>query len=80
VADGVSGWLEYVITDAAIKAMQKEESDVSVLMAQKAALVARIIAAAENRDAGNPATVADVQFTSGAWPYNAGFGGGGWAP
>lgn len=80
VADGISGWLEYVVVDAAIKAMQKEESDVSVLLAQKAALIKRIESAAENRDAGNPATVADVQFTSGAWPYNAGFGGGGWAP
>jgi len=80
VADGVSGWLEYVIVDVAIKALQKEESDVSVFLAQKGALIQRIEAAAENRDAGNPATVADVQFTSGAWPYNAGFGGGGWAP
>ena len=80
VADGVSGWLEYVIVDVAIKALQKEESDVSVFLAQKGALIQRIEAAAENRDAGNPATVADVQFASGAWPYNAGFGGGGWAP
>jgi hypothetical protein len=59
-ADGVSGWLEYVVTDAAIKALQKEESDVSVLMAQKQALAQRIESAAENRDAGAPATVADV--------------------
>lgn len=80
VADGVSGWLEYVVVDVAVKALQKEESDVSVFLAQKAALIQRIESAAENRDAGNPATVADVQFTSGAWPYNAGFGGGGWAP
>lgn len=58
--DGVSGWLEYVVCDAAIKALQKEESDVSVLMAQKQALVERIEAAAENRDAGSPSTVADV--------------------
>lgn len=78
--DGYSGWLEYVVVDAATKALQKEESDVSILLAQKGALIKRIEAAAENRDAGNPATVADVQFTSGAWPYNAGFGGGGWAP
>lgn len=78
--DGYSGWLEYVVVDAAIKAMQKEESDVRVLLAQKEALIKRINSASQNRDAGNPATVADVQFTSGAWPYNAGFGGGGWAP
>jgi hypothetical protein len=76
VADGVSGWLEYVVVDVAIKAMQKEESDVSVLLAQKVALIQRIESAAENRDAGSPATVADVQSTSGAWPYNAGLGGG----
>src|SRR5271165_3188869 len=29
--DGVSGWTEYIIVDAAIKMMQKEESDPSVL-------------------------------------------------
>lgn len=79
VADGVSGWLEYVVVDVAIKMLQKEESDVSILLAQKGALIQRIESAAENRDAGNPATVADVQGTSGAWPYGAGFGGGGWA-
>ncbi len=80
VADGISGWLEYVVVDAAIKALQKEESDVSVLLAQKAALVQRINGSAANRDAANPATVADTQFTSGAWPYNGGFGGGWWTP
>jgi hypothetical protein len=79
-ADGVSGWLEYVITDAAIKALQKEESDVSVLMAQKMALIKRIEAAAENRDAGMPAQVADVQWTNGTWPFGNGFGGGGGIP
>jgi hypothetical protein len=57
--DGISGWEEYVIVDAAIKAAQKEESDVSVLMAQKQALTARIQSMAENRDAGSPATVTD---------------------
>jgi hypothetical protein len=79
-ADGVSGWLEYVITDAAIKALQKEESDVSVLMAQKMALIKRIEAAGENRDAGMPAQVADVQWTNGTWPFGNGFGGGGGIP
>jgi hypothetical protein len=64
-ADGVSGWLEYVICDAAIKCLQKEESDVSVLMNQKMNLIARIQSAAENRDAGSPATVADSR--SGDW-------------
>lgn len=58
--DGVNGWEEYIIWDAAIKALSKEESDTSVPMAEKQALVARIQAEAENRDAGSPARVVDV--------------------
>lgn len=80
VADGVSGWMEYVVTDAAIKMLQKEESDTSVLQFQKQALIKRIEAAAENRDAGSPATIADVQWTNGTWPFGNGFGGGGGIP
>jgi len=75
VVDGVSGWEEYIVVDAAIKAMQKEESDISALMAQKAALIARIEAAAENRDAGSPATVSDSRGADYEWPPGAsGFG------
>ncbi len=59
--DGQSGWDEYVVTDAAIKALQKEESDVSVLMAQKESLKRRILGAAKNRDAGSPRTISDVR-------------------
>jgi len=80
VADGISGWLEYVVTDAAIKMLQKEESDTSTLQFQKAAPIKRIEAAAENRDAGSPATIADVQWTNGTWPFGNGFGGGGCIP
>jgi hypothetical protein len=80
VADGISGWLEYVVTDAAIKMLQKEESDTTTLQFQKAALIKRIEAAAENRDAGSPATIADVQWTNGTWPFGNGFGGGGGIP
>lgn len=61
--DGVSGWEEYIVIDAAIKALQKEESDVSVLMAQKQAMIARIEAEAENRDAGSPMVVGDARGT-----------------
>lgn len=67
VAVGVNGWLEYVIVDAAIKALQKEESDVSVLMAQKMALKARIEESAQNRDAGIPDTISDTRSSSGPW-------------
>lgn len=61
VCDGVSGWTEYIICDAAIKMKQKQEDDVSVVFAQKQALIQRIEAAAENRDAGNPQVVSDSQ-------------------
>lgn len=74
--DGISGWTEYIIIDAAIKCLQKEESDVSVLMAQKAAMIERINNAAENRDAANPATVADSQYTDFWWPTGSGSGNG----
>ena len=57
---GISGWLEYVITDAAIKALQKEESDVSTLAAQKMALIKRIQDSSVNRDAGQPDRVSDI--------------------
>ncbi len=74
VADGISGWLEYVVTDAAIKMLQKEESDTTLLLAQKGALIRRIESAAENRDAGSPARVSDTQL-GGGWPYGWGYGG-----
>lgn len=58
--DDINGFAEYVVVDAAIKMMQKEESDVRVLMGQKEALRQRIIAMAANRDANEPASVTDV--------------------
>lgn len=76
VLDGVSGWTEYVICDAAIKALQKEESDVSVLMAEKAALIDRINASSQNRDAGQPDTISNTRTRAETWGgYGAGFDG-----
>ena len=69
----ISGWIEYVIVDAAIKALQKEESDVSVLMAQKQMLRARIEETAMNRDAGRADTISNSRSTSGY--YGQGFNG-----
>lgn len=59
-ANGVNGWEEYIIVDCAIKMLQKEDSDVSVLAAQKDALTGRINLMAENRDAGQSFRVTDV--------------------
>ena len=42
IFDDINGYAEYVVIDAAIKCLQKEESDVQVLMAQKLAMKKRI--------------------------------------
>lgn len=71
---GISGWTEYIIVDGCIKALAKEESDPSVFLLQKQALIQRIEAAAENRDAANPATVSDTQYSDFWWPTGSGSG------
>jgi hypothetical protein len=58
--DGVNGWEEFIVIDACLKALAKEESDVSVMMGRKAAMMARLTSEIENRDAGSPATIIDV--------------------
>lgn len=75
VCDFVSGWSEYIIVLAAIKALQKEESDVSVLAAELMSLKKRIEETATNRDAGQPDTISNTR----AWSGRSGQGGGpGW--
>lgn len=59
--DGINGWEEYVVLDAAIVAMLKEETDPSGLMSQKAEIDRRIIDMADSRDKGRPARLQDVQ-------------------
>ena len=71
IIKGISGWTEYVIVDAAIKALQKEESDVTVLQAQKMALIKRIEDSAMNRDVGQPDRISD---TRGMIGYGSGLG------
>lgn len=65
--DGISGWTEYVVVDAAIKALEKEESDASMLMAQKQALIKRIEDSAMNRDAGQPDCISDTRSGAESW-------------
>lgn len=75
--DGISGWEEYVIVDAAIKALVKQEQDSTALMMQKQELKQRIEAMAEGRDAGEAIHSSD---TLGANAFSGdGYGdGGGW--
>lgn len=59
--DGINGYEEYVIIDAAIKMLTKEESDTQVLMQQKMMMLQRIEEAADNRDEGQSDRVTDVR-------------------
>lgn len=61
--DGVNGWEEYIIIDAAIKMLGKEESDTTVLKEEKERIKMRIIDMAANRDAGSSERITDVQRT-----------------
>jgi hypothetical protein len=70
VMDHISGWHEYVIIETAIKALTKEESDVSSLVAMKQQLIKRIEESAMNRDAGMPDKISDTR----RWDGDAGEG------
>ncbi len=58
--DGVNGWEEYIVIDAVIKAWLKEETDVTVFLAKKQAIIDRLNSEIENRDAGASAKIVDT--------------------
>jgi hypothetical protein len=57
---GISGWIEYVIVRAAKYALDKEESDTTVLTQELLFLKGRIEETAANRDAGIPDKISDT--------------------
>lgn len=75
--DAISGWEEYIVADVCIKALAKTEEDVTIFAVQKAALLQRIIEAAENRNVGEPERVSDSRMRNFAWG-DGGDGGYGW--
>lgn len=58
--DGFNGWEEYVVLQAAISCLTKEESDTDALEFQLAKIKERIKAIAPNRDVGFPEVVQDT--------------------
>jgi hypothetical protein len=70
--DDLNQYAEYVIVDAAIKMLQKEEKDVNVLMAQKMALKKRLEQMSENRDVGQPASISDIYAENDEYWFNRG--------
>jgi hypothetical protein len=75
--DGISGWEELVILDAARKMMQKQEQDTAEIMNEIMGVVARIESAAANRDIMEPEVVSDSRLRNFGWTGSGDFGGGG---
>lgn len=76
----ISGWSEYVIVDAALKAMTKQDSaqKIMILKDDKARLLERIATTAANRDVGQANTVSNFRSSMGDIGFsNWGVGGSG---
>lgn len=73
----ISGWSEYVIVDAAMKAAMKERDfeKVQALQAMKAVQIERIETTAANRDVDQPNTVSNTRATMGDCGFDS-FGNG----
>ena len=78
----MTGWCEFIINDAAMKAMVKEESSekYELLSQANASIIQRIETTSKNRDVGQPPTVSNTRNTMGDPGFSSwgnGFGGGG---
>jgi hypothetical protein len=62
-----NGWEEYAVITAAIKCLQKEESDTGPLMQEKGIQLGRIEGVAQNRDVGDPGRIAYVSSGHSEW-------------
>jgi hypothetical protein len=59
--DGVNGWEEYIVVDAGIKALVKEESSTTDLERAKQKLLDRIESSSKKRDVHEPNSVSDYE-------------------
>lgn len=59
--DSVNGWIEWVIDDAAIKCVIKEEGDIKALLTAKQEVYERITKAKGKRDSVGPSKIARVR-------------------
>lgn len=67
IIDGFADYEELIIADVCIKALAKQEQDVSVFAAQKVEMLKEIEEAAANRDVSLPETVSDARRRNFAW-------------
>lgn len=56
-----NGWERFIVIDAAIQALAKEESDVRTLAAERAAIIKEIEQTKEQRDLATPKRVVDLE-------------------
>jgi cell division protein FtsB len=56
-----NGWQRFIVIDAAIQALAKEESDVRTLVAERAAIIKEIEQTKEQRDLATPKRVVDLE-------------------
>lgn len=74
-----SGFDEWISLDVAMKCLQKEESDVSVLQAQKDEVWMQMKQSMGARNASEPKKIVDVDSQASGWyGNNGGFDGSGW--
>lgn len=69
ILEDVNQYSDYVILSAAIKMLNKEESDPSALLQERKKIEDRIEHAAQNRDAANPESISDIyaEFNDYLW-------------
>lgn len=71
--DGFNGWEEWIVNDVALKILSKEESDMSGVQALQSVQNDRLASIMQNRDAGSPSTMIDMDASNG---FGDSFGGG----
>lgn len=69
ILDDVNQYSDYVIISAAMKMLQKEESDVSMLAAEKERLTQRVEQDAKDRDFAQPESVSDIYAENNEYYY-----------
>lgn len=67
--DGRDGWEEWIIWDAAIKCMVKEETDTREAVAERDRVLSRVMSQMKSRDMAHPHRVVDVDPIDREWPY-----------
>lgn len=58
--DDINQYSDFVVITAALKMLNKEESDISALAGERQRIIERIQHAAQNRDAAQPESISDI--------------------